>query len=160
MLNLHFFCGAEKAPVQQNGQVSVGHQKRMKTIVLILIVAAASLTAFLAGRLTGAYSPNAFAKLDDFVEQMAEVNSNGTYQTVLECELYISLLQELERGSNEQAKQRLIEELGHIYYNYTYEDERYMNPSELEQVLVNIDNLSNESEVFSSVRKYDPNDSE
>jgi len=133
----------------------------MKILILVIIVAVAVAAGFLAGRLTGAFSPKALAHMDEFVDQMTELNADTTYQTVQECELYISLLQQLEHGNSEQAKKRLVEELGHTYYNYTYEDERDMNPKEIEQVLVKIDTLSKESSLFSLVVEFTPiNDDE
>ncbi|MEO0509416.1 MAG: hypothetical protein AAF065_06125 [Verrucomicrobiota bacterium] len=96
--------------------------------------------------------------LEDFTKQMDAFNSDNERHLKEKYELCIPLLDALEENDIEFAKTHLIEEFGRFYYNYTYEDERYMNTDTVEDYLKQFENKAKHSQSYQLIVSYQSED--
>ena len=93
---------------------------------------------------------------DQMIELLESSNAAHDMQLVGEFNSYIKLLEHLEKKDLLNLEKIIVHELGNNYYNYTYEDERYMNSDSVNECLKTIENKANKSELFKKVFEYKP----
>lgn len=141
------------SPAALNLQTENRMHGRGVTIIAVVISACGG---FVLGRLSSDFSPQSMQQMDDFLVQMQDLNEDWDAQFRGDTDFQISLLTNLESGRVEDAKEILVDELGHSYYNFTYEGEREMNSETVETVLRELETLAKDLPSFQKVIEYVP----
>jgi hypothetical protein len=100
------------------------------------------------------YSP--IEQMEDFTTKLEEMNKDDQRHLKEMYSLCMPVLKALEENKIEEAKGLLVEEFGRFYYNYTYEDERYMNPEIIEGYLKEFEALASTQPSFKKIIEYKP----
>jgi hypothetical protein len=120
------------------------------------VIAIFAVISFFGGRYSAFLSGDEVANLDAFTKEMKPLIEKDDARSKEHLTVSISVLRLLDRGSQGEAKNALIEQLGRYYYNYTYENERYMNTEITESLLKTMQRLSAEHPSFRDVIKFKP----
>ena len=120
------------------------------------VVAICAVVSFFTGRHFAFLSGDEVANLEAFTKEMKPLIAKEDARSKEYLTVSISVLRLLDSGSQGEAKSALIEQLGRYYYNYTYEEERYMNTEITESLLKTMERLSAKHPSFREVVKYKP----
>ena len=96
-------------------------------------------------------------ELEEMTELLESSNSVNDLNLVSDFNSYIQVLENVEQKNLLKIANLVIENLGRTYYNYTYEDERYMNSDSFNECLTLIEEKAVNSELFKKVIEYKPN---
>ena len=96
-------------------------------------------------------------ELEEMTELQESSNSVNDLNLVSDFNSYIQVLENVEQKNLLKIANIVIENLGRTYYNYTYEDERYMNSDSFNECLTLIEEKAVNSELFKKVIEYKPN---
>ena len=93
-------------------------------------------------------------EMADWVKDLESINANSEQTLREKYDLLLPIATSSNSSLSEDIQSLLIEEFGSFYYNYTYEDERYMNPEYIEVYLNEFEELAKGSELFKKVIAY------
>ena len=94
--------------------------------------------------------------LENFSKEIEGFNSDNERHLKEKYSLCIPILDALEENKIEAAKATLIEEFGHFYYTYTYEDDREMNTETIEGYLKEFEEKAKSSGSYQLIVDYKP----
>ena len=101
-------------------------------------------------------------ELEELTEHLTKVTEEIDFESIHELQAintydsYIEILSNIEQSNINEIERVVLENLGNFYYNYTYEDLRDMNSEGIESCLKQIEEKSQNSELFKKVINYKP----
>ena len=101
-------------------------------------------------------------ELEELTEHLTKVTEENDFESIHELQAintydsYIEILSNIEQSNINEIERVVLENLGNFYYNYTYEDLRDMNSEGIESCLKQIEEKSQNSELFKKVINYKP----
>jgi len=94
--------------------------------------------------------------LQEFTAKLNEMNAENERCLKEKYSVCLPVLTAIENQEYNKAKEILIDEFGAFYYNYTYEDERHMNPDIIEQYLKELEEKAVTDPSFQQIINFKP----